>query len=118
VLAANVESFATCALRPSVVFGPGEYQFNPSLYACISKGETPFIIGDGLNLWDVTCGFPDQYLTTIEWVLTIGSYVDNVADARVLAVDNLLTSRTAAGEAIFIIDEQPIPFRDFCLVVC
>jgi len=50
-------------------------------------------------------------------MLTISSYVDNVADAHVLAVDNLLTSRTAAGEAIFITNEQPIPFRDFCLAV-
>ncbi len=65
VLAANVESFATCALRPSVVIGPGEYQFSPSLYACISKSETPFIIGDGLSMLDVTSGFPAQYLTTV-----------------------------------------------------
>lgn len=45
------------------------------------------------------------------------SYVDNVADAHVLAVENLLTSKTAAGEAIFITNEQPVPFRDFCLAV-
>ncbi len=43
----------------------------------------------------------------------ISSYVDNVADAHVLAVENLLMSRTAAGEAIFIANEQPIPFRRF-----
>lgn len=50
-------------------------------------------------------------------MLTTGRYVDNVADAHVLAVENLLTSRTAAGEAISITNEQPIPFRDFCLAV-
>lgn len=82
------------------------------------QGRDPFHHRRRAETWDVTSGFPDQYLTTIEWVLTIGSYVDNVADARVLAVDNLLRSRTAAGEAIFIIDEQPIRFREFCLVVC
>lgn len=98
VLAANDEKFATCALRPSVIFGPGDGQLIPSLYSCIMKGETPYILGSGLNLWDVT-------------------YVTNVADAHVLAVENLLSSRTAAGEAIFISNEQPIPFRDFCLAV-
>lgn len=80
-----------------MIFGPGDYQLIPSIYACIAKGETPFIIGDGKNLWDVT-------------------YVANVADAHVLAVENLLTSKTA-GEAIFISNEEPIPFRDFCLAV-
>jgi len=49
------------------VFGPGDYQFIPSPYACISKGKTPFIIADGLNMWDVTSGFPEQYLTTVDW---------------------------------------------------
>lgn len=62
----------------------------------MTKHETPFVIGDGLNLWDVT-------------------YVDNVADAHVLAVENLVTSRTAAGEAFFVQNNEPITFRDFCL---
>ena len=56
------------------------------------------MIGDGENLWDVT-------------------YVANIAHAHVLAVENLLSSRTAAGEAIFISNEEPITFRDFCLAV-
>lgn len=92
------ENLATCALRPSVLFGPGDYQLVPSVHACIAKGETPFVVGDGENLWDVT-------------------YVGNVADAHVLAVENLLSTRTAAGEAIFVSNEEPIPFRDFCLEV-
>ena len=54
VLAANDEKFATCALRSSVLVGPGDKQLIPSLHACIAKGETPFVVGDGLNLWDVT----------------------------------------------------------------
>lgn len=98
VLNASDETLATCALRPSVLFGPGDYQLIPTVHACIAKGETPFVVGDGENLWDVT-------------------YVGNVADAHVLAVENLLSTRTAAGEAIFISNEQPVPFRDFCLEV-
>lgn len=90
---------ATCSLRPSVLFGPGDYQLVPSIHHCIVKGETPFIIGSGENLWDVT-------------------YVGNIADSHILAVENLLSEeKTAAGEAIFISNEQPITFRDFCSVV-
>ncbi|KAL8952408.1 MAG: hypothetical protein Q9222_001685 [Ikaeria aurantiellina] len=98
VLNASSYEMPTCALRPSVVFGPGDRQIIPSLYACIAKGETPFTIGDGLNMWDLT-------------------YVDNVADAHVLAVENLLLTKTAAGQPILISNEQPVPFRDFCLAV-
>lgn len=89
---------ATCSLRPSVLCGPGESQLVPVIHACIAKQETPFIIGDGLNLWDVT-------------------HVNNVADAHVLAVENLMTCRTAAGEAFFIQNNEPITFRDFCLAI-
>ena len=99
VLAANSNpTFVTCALRPSVLFGPGDYQLVPSIHACIAKGETPFMLGDTENLWDVT-------------------YAPNVAYAHVLAVENLLTTKTAAGEAIFIQNNEPITFRDFCLEV-
>lgn len=89
---------STCALRPSAVFGPGDPQLIPSLHACIAKGETPFVIGDGLNMWDVT-------------------YVANVADAHLLALENLLSTNTAAGRAIFISNNQPLSFRDFSLAV-
>lgn len=70
----------------------------PSIHACISKSEMPYVVGDGENLWDVT-------------------YAGNIADAHVLAVENLLSSRTAAGEAIFVSNEEPITFRDLCLAV-
>lgn len=98
MLGADDQKMATCALRPSVLFGPGDHQLIPSIYACIAKGESPFVIGDGENLWDVT-------------------YVGNVADAHVLAVENLLSSKTAAGEPIFLSNEEPITFRDFCLAI-
>lgn len=89
---------ATCALRPSVLCGPGDYQLVPAIHACIEKGETPFVIGDGFNLWDVT-------------------YVTNVADAHVLAAENLMSSKTAAAESFFIQNNEPLTFRDFCLAI-
>ena len=98
VLAASDEKLSTCTLRPPVLFGPGDYQFVPSVYACIAKRETPFIIGSGENMWDVM-------------------YVANAADAHVLAVENLLSSKTAAGQAFFISNNEPVPFRDLCLTI-
>ena len=98
VLAENSDSLATCALRPSVMCGPGDTSLLPTIHACIAKGETPFIIGDALNLYDF-------------------SYVSNVADAHVLAAENLLTTKTAAGEAFVITNGEPVPFRDFCMAV-
>ncbi|KAL8810831.1 MAG: hypothetical protein Q9223_002064 [Gallowayella weberi] len=98
IVLADSEQMATCALRPSVVFGPGDRQMIPSLHACIMKKDTPFIIGSGLNLWDIM-------------------YNSNLADAHVLAVENLLSTKTAAGQAVFISNEQPIPFRHLCLAV-
>jgi len=98
VLKANTKDFLTCALRPSVIFGPGDPHCVPTIHRCIAKGETPFIIGDAVNLYDF-------------------SYITNVADAHVLAVRNLLGPKTAAGEAFFITNGEPVPFRNFCLAV-
>ena len=98
VLGASSSAIGTCALRPSVVCGPGDYQLLPAIHACIKKGETPYVIGDNLNLWDVT-------------------YVTNVADAHVLAAENLVSSKSAAGEAFFIQNNEPITFRNFCLAI-
>lgn len=40
-----------------------------------------------------------------------------MADAHVLAIENLLTTKTAAGQVILISNDQPITFRDFMLAV-
>lgn len=98
VLSASTTDFLTCSLRPATIIGPGDPGCLPIVYSCIANGETPWIIGEGTNL----CDF---------------AYVSNVADAHVLAVRNLLTSGTAAGEAIFITNGEPVPFRDFCMAV-
>ena len=110
VLAANSETLRTCALRSSMVFGPGDLQVIPPIHNCIGAYQTPFVIGSGTNLYDFT-------------------YVTNVADAHVLAIENLLGSKlartrnsaqpsgSAAGEAFFITNGEPVPFRAFCLAV-
>ena len=43
------------------------------------------------------------------------THVENVADAHILAVEYLMTVRTAAGEAFFIQDNEPFTFRNLCL---
>jgi sterol-4alpha-carboxylate 3-dehydrogenase (decarboxylating) len=98
VLSASQLRIKTCVLRPSVICGEGDHQLVPSIHACIAKRETPYIIGDGYNLWDVT-------------------YVGNIADAHVLAAENLLSSTTAVGQTFFIQNNEPITFRDFSLAV-
>ena len=98
LLAADHRDMPICVLRPSVLFGPGDRQLIPPIHACIAKNELPYIVGDGLNLWDVT-------------------FVDNIADAHILAAENLLSSKTAAGEIFFIQNNEPVTFREFSLEI-
>ncbi|KAI8936126.1 hypothetical protein NX059_007625 [Plenodomus lindquistii] len=98
VLSANTHDFVTCALRSAPIFGPNDPGCIPIIHSCIAAGQTPFILGSGTNLQDYV-------------------YVDNVADAHVLAVSNLLNSQTAAGEAIFISNGEPVTARQLCIAV-
>ncbi|GME28348.1 Sterol-4-alpha-carboxylate 3-dehydrogenase, decarboxylating [Neofusicoccum parvum] len=105
VLAANDPStpFLTTALRPSVLFGPGDANLLPPIHALIAgpPGATSVVLGDGLNLYDFT-------------------YVANAADAHVLAALNLLRAETGtsvAGLPVFVTNAAPVPFRDFCRAV-
>jgi len=90
-------------LRPATIIGPGDtYGVIATMHACIANGETPWIIGSGDNMYDFV-------------------FVSNVADAHVLALENLLSDtpklQSAAGEAMFVSNQQPLYFRDFMLAV-
>ncbi len=93
VLTANSEVLKTCAIRPHLVWGPGDPHLLPRL---IDRGKTGQlkIVGDGSNLVDIT-------------------YVDNVAEAHILAADNLNSSATAAGNAYFISQGEPVNLWDW-----
>jgi sterol-4alpha-carboxylate 3-dehydrogenase (decarboxylating) len=80
-----------CALRPATILGPEDTAVMGLVYDLIGKGETNFIIGDGDNFYD--------------WM-----YIDNAAQAHVMAVENLLSSKTAAGHAMFISNQEPVYF--------
>jgi sterol-4alpha-carboxylate 3-dehydrogenase (decarboxylating) len=103
VLAASTSAFKTCALRPATIIGPGDtYGVIATIHACIANGETPWIIGSGDNLYDFV-------------------YITNIADAHLLALENLLSTMpspaSAAGHAFFISNQQPVYFRDFMLAI-
>jgi len=88
---------ATCALRPHVVFGPGDNRFMPTLLARGRKGQLSVQIGRGIWLSDYT-------------------YVSNMTDAVLLADEALAKGgldSIAAGQAYFITNGEPMPFWDF-----
>ena len=96
VLATNKDSFVTASIRPFPIIGPGDPLFIVYMADLINRSLTSFCIGEGFNLWDFV-------------------YVSNVADAHVLAAKNLLGIGTAAGQAFFISNGEPLPLRDICL---
>lgn len=44
-------------------------------------------------------------------------YISNIASAHILALTNLLTTQTAAGQTFFITNGEPITLRALCLAV-
>ncbi|MDW7772339.1 MAG: NAD-dependent epimerase/dehydratase family protein [Desulfobulbaceae bacterium] len=88
ILAANSEKLKTTAIRPHLVWGPGDTQIIPRLLQRGKKGDLK-IVGSGENRVDIT-------------------YVDNVARGHVLAAENLENSAGAAGEAFFISQGEPV----------
>jgi nucleoside-diphosphate-sugar epimerase len=86
--ATNSEQLQTIAIRPHLVWGPGDTNLIPRLMARGREGSLR-IIGDGSNLVDI-------------------AYIDNVVHAHLLAADNLLTTATAAGHAFFIGQQEPV----------
>ncbi|GAB4347593.1 MAG: NAD-dependent epimerase/dehydratase family protein [Desulfobulbaceae bacterium] len=93
VLAANCASLLTTALRPHLVWGPGDTQIIPRLVRRGRQGRLRRV-GDGSNLVDI-------------------SYVDNVAEAHVLAARNLETTGSAAGRPFFISQGEPVNLWDW-----
>jgi sterol-4alpha-carboxylate 3-dehydrogenase (decarboxylating) len=98
VLAANgKDGVATCALRPHVVFGPGDTRFMPALLDKAKSGQLRAQVGRGVWLSDYT-------------------YVSNLVDAVLLAEQALTAGgprSIAAGQAYFITNGEPMPFWDF-----
>ncbi len=93
VLAANGPALRTVALRPHLIWGPGDNHLVPRIVARARAGQLRRI-GSGAAKVDSV-------------------YVDNAADAHVLAADRLLQEGAAcAGKAYFITNGEPVPIGD------
>jgi nucleoside-diphosphate-sugar epimerase len=92
VLAANGPDLATVALRPHLVWGPGDTQLVPRILARARAGRLRFV-GDGSAVIDTT-------------------YVDDAVRAHLDAADHLAPGAACAGRPYFITSGDPRPVRD------
>lgn len=92
VLAANDAGLATVALRPRLIWGPGDAQILPRLVERARAGRLRFV-GDGNNLIDTT-------------------YIDNAAQAHFDAFAHLAPGAACAGKAYFISNGDPRSTRE------
>ncbi len=92
VLAANGPDLATVALRPHLIWGPGDNHLVPRI---LERGRAGRLrrIGLANKLVDST-------------------YIDNAADAHLLAADRLSPGSPVAGRAYFITNGEPTPLWD------
>ncbi|WP_034224537.1 2-alkyl-3-oxoalkanoate reductase [Arenimonas donghaensis] len=91
VLAANDANLATVALRPRLIWGPGDTQLLPRLVERARAGRLRFI-GGGHNRMDTT-------------------YIDNAAQAHLDAFKALSPGAACAGKAYFISNGEPREVR-------
>jgi nucleoside-diphosphate-sugar epimerase len=87
VLAANDPTLSTVAIRPHLVWGPGDTSALPRLIARAKAGRLRLV------------GTPQKIDTT---------YIDNAVLAHLLAYDTLGPDSPAAGRAYFITQDEPI----------
>ncbi len=88
VLAANGPSLATVALRPHLIWGPGDPHLIPRIIARARAGKL-VQVGPGDNRVDIT-------------------YIDNAAEAHLLAAGRLGRDAPCAGRAYFISQGEPV----------
>lgn len=92
VLAANGPDLATVSLRPHLIWGPGDNHIAPRMVAAARAGRLR-IVGDNKNRVDTV-------------------YVDNAAEAHLLAAERLAPGSACAGKAYFISNGDPRPLFD------
>ena len=89
VRAANDAQLATVSLRPHLVWGPGDNHLLPRLAARAKAGQLARI------------GAHARLIDTV--------YVDNAAEAHLLAADRLAPGSPVAGKVYFISQGEPVP---------
>lgn len=93
VLAANGPDLATVALRPHLIWGPGDPHLIPRVLAQAKQGKLRRL-GSKPVMVDVT-------------------YIDNAAEAHLLAADRLDIGSPVAGKAYFITNGEPVDLWEF-----
>jgi nucleoside-diphosphate-sugar epimerase len=88
LLTNRANDVATCALRPHLIFGPGDPHLLPRILER-ARARKLKIVGDGTNQVSLT-------------------YIDNAAHAHVDAADRLDPHAPHAGRAYFITQEEPV----------
>jgi nucleoside-diphosphate-sugar epimerase len=93
VLKNHGEGFRTLAIRPHLIWGPGDPHIFPRL---IEKGKLGKlkVVGDGENLVDII-------------------YVENAASAHVKALEALLDNHAIGGKPYFVGQSEPVKLWDF-----
>ena len=86
VVKAAKKGLKTVSLRPHLIWGPGDTNFAPRILARAKKLR---IVGDGRNRVDTL-------------------YIDNAADAHLLAADRLRESDKISGRVYFISQDEPM----------
>jgi len=92
VLEANTPQLATIALRPHLIWGPGDNHLLPRLIAKARAGKLRRV-GDGKNVVDTT-------------------YIDNAVAAHLAALDHLQPGAPCAGKVYFIANDEPLLLWD------
>ncbi|MBL0313629.1 MAG: NAD-dependent epimerase/dehydratase family protein [Holophagaceae bacterium] len=92
VLAANGPDLATVALRPHLIWGPGDPQLVARILARARAGRLR-LVGGGVKLIDSV-------------------YIDNAAHAHLAALDHLAPGSSCSGKAYFITQGEPMPQRE------
>lgn len=94
VLQSSDTNFISAAIRPHLIYGPGDKQLIPKVIKAHRENKLK-IIGDGNNLVDV-------------------SYIDNVIDAHLkLLLQMLKDARKVNGKAYFIGQKNPVKLWEF-----
>ncbi len=92
VLFANGPELSTVALRPHLIWGPGDTNLVPRIVERARSGRLR-LVGDGSNLVDTV-------------------YIDNAVDAHLSAAERLEPGAACAGRAYFITNDDPRPIRE------
>ena len=88
VIASNKDGLQTVALRPHLIWGPGDPHILPRLAAKVKRGR-------------LALPGPRKVIDTI--------YVENAAQAHVMALEELTGAAKCAGKAYFVTNNEPLP---------